>query len=109
MSKIIEVPGNVMATGAAVQKEMLKVARELYRFDDRQERLHEQGDVITSVRFRAPEMPGGEWLAVINLITSDGAFVGFHSDVSFVAAVRGVCSRVNNGSIKWKEDQYANK
>ena len=109
MTQIKEVPGNTIATVAAVQKAMLQVANALYITEGRIEGLHEQGEIITGVRFRAPTQLGGEWLAVVSLLTTEGRFVGFHSDVSFVAAVRGVCNRINNGSMIWKDDQYAGK
>lgn len=64
---------------------------------------------ITGFTVRGPAVSGGEFLCVIRGIDEEGkAVVAFHSAFALPALVRGVEGRLVNGTLKWRDDQYAN-
>lgn len=62
---------------------------------------------IREVRIRGPREEGGQVLCIIKAEDEHGRFVAFHAADSAVEAVRGTLERVENGSLKWKEDVWA--
>lgn len=48
-----------------------------------------------------------ETLITVTMSDEDGDWVGFHKGIDPVAALRGCLNRCKNGSMKWKEDEYA--
>lgn len=96
--------GNV-ASAAIVEREMLKLANALYVFDGRFSRESLDDIALRGLKFVAPPRSDGEWLAVVTAWQGSEAVVAFHRDSSFVQCVQGVCNRLNNGSLRWKEDQ----
>lgn len=102
-----EIPGNAMASAASVQRAMLKVANPLYIFEARFEVRDALEFHLKAIRFKAPEHPGGEWLGIVTMLNSDGDMIGFHRGDSLTDVVKGLFNRLNNGNMKWKEDEYA--
>ena len=102
-----EVPGNVLATAASVERVMMKTARSLYMTDQRVSDDLPNRVNLRQLRIKAPAQIGGEWFAVVTAYLEDAPVVAFHSGSSFVSTIEGVCNRINNGSLKWKDDEYA--
>jgi hypothetical protein len=101
-----EVDGNVLQTGINIQNTMLRLARPIFITSGRYE--EEQGlyPGIKLIKFRAPNLPGGTWLGIITANIEGEACVAFHEGDTFVESVKGLLHRLNNGSLKWKEDNY---
>lgn len=60
------------------------------------------------ISIRGPRTQGDEFLATLRGVDADGArWVAFHSAFELAELLRGVESRLRNGSHRWKEDQYA--
>lgn len=102
-----DVPGNAVASAEAVTREYVRFAEEVYRADKLIERLDEADVWVHDLRFKAPDSEHGEWFVIVRATVSQKRCVGFHAGVSFQEALRGTLARLQNGSMKWKDDQYA--
>lgn len=59
-----------------------------------------------SIRFPSPE--GGEFLIVLRAFDPDGTpVVAFHSALELQEALGGLETRLDNGSLRWRPDEYA--
>jgi len=62
---------------------------------------------LTAVRLKMPPVSGGESMAVITGIDGDGTpVVAFHSAVSVTELMCGLVTRLANGTLKWRVDEY---
>lgn len=62
---------------------------------------------LTGMSIRGPIAQGGEFLATLRGYDSDGMkVVAFHGAASLSEVFIGICARLGNGSLKWKEDQF---
>lgn len=102
-----EVPGNVLATAAMTERILARTGLSVHKATYRMEVMLEEGIEITAIKFRATAGPTGEWLAIVTARTENNGVVAFHSGTSFAECLEGVCNRIVNGSLKWKEDEYA--
>lgn len=102
-----EVPSNVVATAAMTERILSKTGFALHSTDHRLDSMIDEGIVIKQISLKASAGPRGEWLAVVTADTENGSIVAFHSSEGFTTVVEGVCNRLINGSLKWREDQYA--
>lgn len=69
------------------------------------QRMDEADIVIRGIRFKPPDGEGMSWLAIV---TADGALgdvVGFHDAPTFREVLIGLVNRLENGSVKWKENK----
>lgn len=105
--KNIEVPGNILATQASVDRVMRRAGGALYKIENSSERLREEGISVESIRLKMPAEQDGEILLVITASTESGGIVAFHRQAGIAACLEGLSSRLDNGSLKWKEDEYA--
>lgn len=92
------------------QVEEAEVARKLLRATWRLDRLMaeemDDGLRITEIRLRAPREVGEDILATVKAVTVEGKrFVGFHGALSSAEAIRGAVERINNATLKWREDR----
>ncbi len=63
---------------------------------------------VTGVSVRCQWSDEVETLVVIKGTTEEGVqVVGFHSEVGMLDALAGAARRLVNGTIKWREDNYA--
>jgi hypothetical protein len=91
------------ADEAAVARRVLRALR---RWDRHLETEMSDGLTITEIRIRAAREPGGEMLVTIKAQTSDGQrFVGFHGAFTLEEAMRGALERIDNATLKWREDR----
>lgn len=107
--KDADVPGNALETHRSIERIMLRTAKALYTTDRRVSDDYEGSLMLRHIKIKSPGLPGGEWFAVIAASIDGEAVVAFHSAPSFLEVVEGVCARINNGSLRWKVDQYANE
>ena len=102
-----EVPGNALATAAMTERLLSKTGHAVHAASYRMEVMDTDGIRISRISVRAKNGPAGEWFAVVNADTVEGAIVAFHTADSFHGCIEGLCNRLMNGSFKWKEDEYA--
>lgn len=98
--------GNTLAAQAAFDRELMRFAQVFYRADMILDRLFENDVVVKRI---AVSMPGGEREGYMGVVTADVAgvpCVAFHGGTSLGDALKGLMERLENGSIKWKTDQY---
>jgi hypothetical protein len=63
---------------------------------------------LTGFSVRGPRDRGDEFLVVVRGTDEEGMpVVGFSSALDLGEALRGVVSRLDNGSMKWRPDEYA--
>lgn len=63
---------------------------------------------ITGISIRGPRSTGDEFLLTVRGRDSEeAAWVAFHSAFELGDAVRGMVARAKNGSLKWREDEWA--
>ena len=105
--KNLDVPGNAMASAAAAGEIMLRAGQAMFRMDALLERYDDEDVFIGGLSLRAPGMDQSDWFVVVRAETPEGKVVAFHSAPTFLEAIQGVVARLDNRSLKWKEDQYA--
>lgn len=105
--KCVEVPGNAYQSQVNYQAYRMKVGDAVLDMGRAMERLFEEDVRVKAVRFKGPAVAGGPWLAVVTIDTSEGGKVAFSEGDDFEVCVRTLSNRMRNGSIKWKDDEYA--
>lgn len=63
---------------------------------------------LVGMSIRGPQFRGGEYLIVLRGLDEEGLpIVAFHSALDMGEVLRGVESRLRNGSLKWRKDEFA--
>lgn len=63
---------------------------------------------VTGFSVKAPVGSGGDFLITVRGFDEEGApVVGFHGSVDLLDAICGAQNRVQNGTMKWKPDEWA--
>lgn len=101
------VPGNTIASQVLFDQQMMKLGIAVTRLQSQLEHMSEEGIDVTGIKFLYRGGPTGEVLGILTAHTDSAGIVAFQSGEDLGAVLRGMSSRVLNGSIKWKEDQYA--
>lgn len=101
-----DVPGNAVASALAVQREMVRLAEQVYRMERVLDRLDGDNVFIKGLRFRPPFGEGDQWLGVVTADIEGVPKVGFVSDETFASTVRKAVAMLENGSMKWRDDEY---
>lgn len=104
-----EVPGNVLATQANIDRIMQRLAGTIYQADELVLSNPDEAFYIKALRFRAPPEGRGEWLVITTAMKDEVNVVFFVSGDTFVSCLQAVCSKLVHGDVRWKEDQYANE
>jgi len=82
-----------------------KVVRQLLWAEKAINDAEERDCFVRDIRLVNKLALGGGWLAVIRAESSEGKFVAFHGGDTYMETVSGVVARLQNGSLKWKEDK----
>ena len=101
-----EVPGNSLQSAINVERMLLKQARPIMILSDRTDGQRHPDYTLKEVRVRAPAELSGEWLGIVKADFDGTPCIGFHGGDSLLDCLKGLASRLNNGSMKWREDQY---
>jgi len=65
------------------------------------------GVELTGMSLRAPNGERGEYLAVVRALDDAGApIVAFHSAMFLADLLVGLTERLNNGSMRWRDDEF---
>ena len=107
MTKRTEVPGNAMESHVRFQELLLRDAETFHSMEKTADALFEQGVEIVSIRVRFPVGEGGGYLGVVKAVGPDGAKIGFHDGTTFVEVVLGIIRRLQQNSMKWRDDEHA--
>lgn len=107
MSKSTDVPGDAMQSALNYQRMVLKLGNKLIDLEVAVSKLHEDGVTVKMIKLKASPNPNGDWLAIVTASTENGEVVAFHSSDDLSSTITGVGAKLRNGSLKWKEDEYA--
>lgn len=107
MGKKQDIPGNVIATQAIIQRQALKVAAALDWLDYSIREDDEREIWVIGLRVKFPEHEGEDYLVVMKGDSNKGNHVAFHAADGLAEALRGAAERYKNKKLVWKEDQYA--
>jgi hypothetical protein len=109
MAKQGELAGNAMGSAAAYTRALIKIGERMLGADTVFERSYTRGDVVLSMSLRVPELDGEDWLVTVRAYQEARRVVGFHAAPTFSEAVVGALNRLENGSMKWKDDAFERK
>lgn len=107
MSKKSDNAGNTLAAQAAFDREMVRSAATIMRFDRVADRLFEGDEmVVTRISVNLPTQERDGYLAIVTATHPEGNLVAFHGGTTLLDALVGLISRLENGSIKWQKDRF---
>lgn len=106
MARSKDLPGDTLQSQSAFDREVHKVGMRVLNIDRFIDKGVDDKIVVRAIKFRAGNVPGAEWLVVITAYSPGGPIVAFHSGDGFRETLVGLASRLSNGSLKWKDDQY---
>ena len=109
MGRTHDVPGNAMATAAKYQEFLMAVGKGWIDLTDALERLAEKEIWVDRITMRGDWDGQTDMLIVLAAAGTEGRVVAFHNVEDAITVWKGLAARIRNGSLKWKEDQYANK
>lgn len=92
------------ASKAAAGRLITRLGAALERLDVWVSEAPDDEKYVTGLNFRVRYDTEGDVLAVVKADTADGPIVGFHSAETVSAALLGLLARMDNGSLKWRED-----
>lgn len=92
-----------------ITREAVHLWEALVRLSYIQSRLDAVDMVLGSLTVRPPSGDGGDWLLVCRMSVEGRPHVGFISGHDVATCFRSLVSKLENGSMKWKVDEYAGK
>lgn len=98
--------GNSLANQASYVRELVKSAEQILSFEQTWDRLAAEDFIITHIRIIHPGLADGEYRIVVKASAGSRKLVAFHNGQSLMDALRGVCNRLANGSLQFKDDKY---
>jgi hypothetical protein len=107
MSK--DIPGDSRASALAYQQQMVRLAQQIVRFEQVLERMFDEDEEILGLSVRIPSTEGADYLITVRARIGEKRKVAFHASYSFADTIRGLVARLENRSMRWKEDQYGDK
>lgn len=107
MPKDTDVPGNTLESQRLFDEMLRKTGRRVRELERTMLRLEEDGVTIKMLKLNCKAGPRGEWLAILTAQGEEGGLVAFHSADGLPEVLAGLSTRLGNGSLKWKEDEYA--
>lgn len=102
-----DIPGNAMGSAALHQRMLMASGRKLQQLEHSLENVMDEGVRINRITFKCGGDVRGSWLAIVTAVTAEGPIVTFHSAEGIVSTIEGLSNKLRNGSLKWKEDEYA--
>ncbi len=103
----LELPGNSIMSQAAMDRFVYNNGRAVLSIEHYAYTSFREGARMKALRFKCPDGPHGEWLCVATAQIDGVDLVCFTSGASFDDVLRNVGNRLANGSMKWKDDEYA--
>jgi len=103
-----DVPGNAMESQRQYVQALVRQAEVLLRIEKHADHLFEEGFELVRITLRFPTTERGSYMAVVAANDSGKAVVAFHDAPTLMECLVGVAERLENRSLKFKEDKYAN-
>lgn len=103
----VEQPGAALATAAMVDRVLSTTGHAIHELVHLLSAMEDEGNSVKALRLKPQGGVKGEWLAVITVSTPEGGIVAFHSGAALPSTIEGLRNRLRNGSLKWKDDEYA--
>lgn len=103
-----DVPGNAMESARLYAQTCIRQAEVLLRMEKHIEHLFESGCDIYRITVRTPTIDRASYMAVVAARIDGVAMVAFHDAPTFMECIVGVAERIENRTLKFKEDKYAN-
>ena len=100
------VPGNTLASQAEMDRMLYGFGRTVTLVDFEVRKYLRSGNPVKALRFKAPDVEGGDWMAIVTVTLDGAAAVAFVFGSTFGECLRTLANKMENGSIQWKEDQY---
>jgi len=101
-----DVPGNVLASVQGQQRWLQGIGQGWVHAVDALQRLAGHGIYVTGMSFRYDWETGGETLLVIRADSDEGKVVSFHGTTELYGLWQSLANRIDNGTLKWREDEY---
>jgi len=102
-----EKPGNAVHSARAFEDFIRSVGIGWLECVRAFERLERDGIELKRISIKGDFTHGVGVLVVMTANAPGGAIVAFHQGDDLQMMWRGLAARIMNGSLKWKEDQYA--
>lgn len=102
-----DVPGNAQASAAAFERYVFSLGRAWLDFERIAHDMGHAGTPIKRVTLKGPLVEGGSALIILTADSEEGPVVAFHNVDDLGTAIKGLAARLQNGSLKWKVDEYA--
>lgn len=103
-----EVPGNTLESQRIFERELMRIGLAVLALESGLVRMEQDDVVLKAIRLAYAGGPQGDVLCIMTATTEEAGVVAFCSGSSLSAVLCTVSNQIRNGSIKWKEDQYAN-
>lgn len=107
MKKGEDTPGNAMMSALEYQRQMIRSQEQLIRCDRILERLFDDDVEVLGMSIRLPQEDAGDYLVTVRARKGNNKVVAFHAANTLAEVLRGVLAKLENRSIRWKEDNYA--
>lgn len=101
-----EIPGNSLGSQLEYQRQLIRLAESLLRFETVADSVFDRGDELMYISCRLKGSARSEYLLVLKARIGGVPVVSFHAAETLAEALRGLIARVENGSVKWKVDEY---
>ena len=103
-----DVAGNSMASEAEYQRQMIRAAEQLMRFERLADRMFGEGFTLDglSIKFKGDER--ADYMLVLRAHSDEGRFVCFRNADGLLEVLRVTFAGLENGSLVWKDDKYGN-
>ena len=102
-----DVPGDSVASARAVTQYWYDIGSGLGGLDRYRANEGHDKPILYELKIKCDPSDEQGVLVMAKAYTEDGYVVGFHRGESVVEAVTGMARRIVNGTLKWREDQYA--
>lgn len=104
--KDMGVPGNTVASQAEFDRHVYTYGQAMLSLGHIAHKYQQSGNAFRAIRFKAPQDIGGDWLAIVTVHLDGAPAVAFVFGDSLAACLVTVVNKIQNGSIRWKEDEY---
>ena len=99
--------GSARGRQHAFDMECMRLGLKLRGYEQVLDRMFDKEVVITGMSIRHPQEEGEDSLVILKAVVSGESMVAFHAASSLHEVLEGLMNRLQNASLKWKEDQYA--
>lgn len=93
----------------AYVKDMLAKAQQVIGLQQALEDMEDDELYVHQLKFASRGSDAWEWLVVLTVDSKDGAKVAFSSAGTLSEAIGALLGRIQNNSLRWKDDEFRNK